>query len=147
MTLGKTSKSVYLPISLNTSLFVGQDCLIMKSFPSFCFSALHPREPDQAAVHGGKGDFHATADAASTRGTGAHRRRHSRTVCRSGISPPHFLVVVYMDHRWWVPPGSITIVRLTSCLTGLDLAALFMLNYIQIYKFGQIQTSQIGCQP
>ena len=39
--------------------------------------------------------------------------------------------------------GSIT-VWLTSSLTGQDLAALLMLNQIEIYKFGQIQTSQTG---
>ena len=42
--------------------------------------------------------------------------------------------------------GSIT-VQLTSRFTGLDSAALFMLNYMQIYKFGRTQTSQTGGQP
>ena len=37
--------------------------------------------------------------------------------------------------------GSIT-VRLTSCLTGLDSAALLMFNQQKIYLFGQIQTSR-----
>ena len=41
--------------------------------------------------------------------------------------------------------GSIT-VQLTSFLTGLDSAALLILNKIQIYKFGWIQTSQTGGQ-
>ena len=41
--------------------------------------------------------------------------------------------------------GSITI-WLTSCLFGLDLAALLMLNEQQLYLFGQIQTSQTGGQ-
>ena len=35
--------------------------------------------------------------------------------------------------------GSIT-VRLTSCLTGYNSAALLVFNLIQIYKFGSIQT-------
>ena len=41
--------------------------------------------------------------------------------------------------------GSIT-VQLTTCLTGQDSAALVMLNQIEIYNFGQIQTSQTGGQ-
>ena len=39
--------------------------------------------------------------------------------------------------------GSIT-VQPTSCLTGLDWAALFMFNLQHIYSFGQIRTSQTG---
>ena len=39
--------------------------------------------------------------------------------------------------------GSVT-VRMTSCLTSLDSAALLMFNQQQIYLFGQIQTSQTG---
>ena len=35
---------------------------------------------------------------------------------------------------------------LTSCLSGKDSAALLMLNEVEIYKFGQIQTSQRGGQ-
>ena len=35
---------------------------------------------------------------------------------------------------------------MTSCLTGLDSAALFMFNQQQIFLFGQIQTSQTGGQ-
>ena len=35
---------------------------------------------------------------------------------------------------------------MTSCFTGLDSAALLMLNEQHIYLFGQIQTSQIGGQ-
>ena len=42
--------------------------------------------------------------------------------------------------------GSIS-VQLTSCLTGLNSAALLMLNQIQLFKFGRIQTSKIGGQP
>ena len=34
----------------------------------------------------------------------------------------------------------------TSCLTGLDSAALLMLNQQQIYLFGQIKSSQTGGQ-
>ena len=41
--------------------------------------------------------------------------------------------------------GSIT-VWLTSCLSGLDSAALLMLNQQQIYLFGQIKSSQTGGQ-
>ena len=37
-------------------------------------------------------------------------------------------------------------VRLTSCLTSYDSAALLVLNYIVIYKYGRIQTSQTGGQ-
>ena len=37
-------------------------------------------------------------------------------------------------------------VQLTSSLTYLDSAGLLMLNWMQIYKFGQIQTSQTGRQ-
>ena len=33
---------------------------------------------------------------------------------------------------------------LTSCLTGLDIAALLTFNQQQIYLIGQIQTSRIG---
>ena len=35
---------------------------------------------------------------------------------------------------------------MTFSLTGLDFDALLILNYIQIYKFGRIQTSQTGHQ-
>ena len=42
--------------------------------------------------------------------------------------------------------GSIA-VRLTSCFTCLDSAALFMLNWKWINLFGRIQTSQTGYQP
>ena len=42
--------------------------------------------------------------------------------------------------------GSIT-AWLTSCLTGLDLAALLMFNQQQIFMFGEIQTSQTGGPP
>ena len=41
--------------------------------------------------------------------------------------------------------GIIT-VRLTTWLTGWDSAALLVLNYIDIYKFGRIQTRQTGGQ-
>ena len=37
--------------------------------------------------------------------------------------------------------------KLTSCFTGLDSAALLMLNKIHIYKFSRIQTSQTGGRP
>ena len=42
--------------------------------------------------------------------------------------------------------GSIT-VRLTSCLTGYDSAAMFVFNSQQIYSFDQIQPSHAGGQP
>ena len=137
----------YLPISLNTSLFVGQDCLIMMSFLLF-FSTTSQRTRSSSCAWW-QGRFSCNSRCCFN---SRHRCTSSETFTDSlsiwyKSAPFGFLVVVYMDHRWWVPPGSITIVRLTSCLTGLDLAALFMLNYIQIYKFGQIQTSQIGCQP
>ena len=38
------------------------------------------------------------------------------------------------------------IVQLTSCLFGLDSAALCMLNEQQFYSFSKIQTSQAGGQ-
>ena len=41
--------------------------------------------------------------------------------------------------------GSIA-VHLTSYVTGLYIAALLIMNQIQIYKFGRIQTSQTGGQ-
>ena len=49
------------------------------------------------------------------------------------------------EHAYFIK-GSIT-VRLTSCLTGEDSAALLVVNQIKIYKFGQISTSQTGGQP
>ena len=52
---------------------------------------------------------------------------------------------LYLDQRTltYFARGSIT-VHLTSCLTGLDSAALPMFYQLQIYLFGQIQTSQTG---
>ena len=37
--------------------------------------------------------------------------------------------------------------KLTSCLSGLDSAALLLFNQQQIYLFGKIQTCLIGGQP
>ena len=43
--------------------------------------------------------------------------------------------------------GKYHYIQLTSCLTGLDSAALLMFNQQQIYLFGQIKTSQTRGQP
>ena len=49
----------------------------------------------------------------------------------------------YLNFYGEVP---ITVVGLTSCLSGSDSAALLRLNYQQIYLFGRMQTSKTGVQ-
>ena len=63
-----------------------------------------------------------------------------------GGTPTHLHSVICTNQRTLNIGGSIT-ERLTSCLTGLASAALLMLNYIEINKFGRIQTIQAGGQP
>ena len=56
------------------------------------------------------------------------------------------IIVTYQRPLNYFVRGSITI-RLTSCLTSWDSAAFLVLNLVEIYKFGRIQTSQTEGQP